>query len=73
MIVELRTVKLKIDPRKLSGRERAVAILIGAGVTHMAIAALLGCQPRTVAQHAYNAANRLGIRRGKGWKLDCYL
>lgn len=46
--------------RPLTPAERRVVALVGEGLVDRAIAARLGCQPRTVRMHVAAAAEKLG-------------
>ena len=46
----------------LSSRERAVALLIGGGLSNKEVARELGLSPSTVKVHAHNILQKLGLR-----------
>jgi DNA-binding NarL/FixJ family response regulator len=50
----------------LTPRERAVALLIGGGLSNKEVARELGLSPGTVKIHLYNIFQKLGVRNRYG-------
>ena len=50
----------------LSPRERAVALLIGGGLSNKEVARELGLTPGTVKGHVHNILQKLGVRSRYG-------
>ena len=51
------------DPLPLTGREREIVMLIGAGLSNRAVAQRLSLSVRTVESHIYRAMAKTGTTR----------